>query len=142
MITLTSVGLTNEYGKQVTLTSDNFAIPVLLDTGTTYTYLPTDLWKELCDQVGAQVADRTGVPIVPCDIRTYNGTVDYSFSGAVISVAINELVVDAFAYDGTPAEFNDGTPLCYFGVLDAGSENNVLVCFFPLRLCPLAFRLN
>lgn len=132
MITLTAVGLTNADGKQATLTASDFAIPVLLDTGTTYTYLPTDLWKELCNQVGAQVADRTGVPIVPCNIRDYNGTVDYSFSGAVINVAINELVVDAFSYDGSPAAFSDGTPLCYFGVLDAGSDNNVLVCF-PMR---------
>jgi hypothetical protein len=127
MITLTSLGLTNNQGKSITLTDDNFAIPVLFDTGTTYTYLPTDLFQEICSQVGAQINDRTGVPIVPCDIRNYQGTVDYSFSGAVIPVALNELVVDAYTYDGRPAKYSDGTPLCYFGILDAGSDNNVLV---------------
>lgn len=127
MITLTSVGLTNDKGKSLTLTKGDFAVPVLLDTGTTYTYLPTDIFQEICDQVGAQVNDRTGVPIVPCNIRSYKGSIDYSFSGAMINVPVNELVVDAFTYDGSPATYSDGTPLCYFGILDAGTENNVLV---------------
>ncbi|KAA8911103.1 aspartic peptidase domain-containing protein [Sphaerosporella brunnea] len=126
MITLTALGLTNNQGKTLTLTSSNFAVPVLLDTGTTYTYLPTDLFQEIVDQVGAQVNDKTGVPIVPCDIRNYQGTVDYNFSGTVIPVSLNELVVDAYTYDGSPATYSDGTPLCYFGILDAGSDNNVL----------------
>jgi hypothetical protein len=142
MITLTSVGLTNDQGNSITLTNNNFAIPVLLDTGTTYTYLPTDLFQEICNQVGAQVNDRTGVPIVPCNIRSYKGSVDYSFSGAVINVALNELVVDAYTYDGSPASFNDGTPLCYFGILDAGSGNNVLVSVSLVVSIPFLLRFN
>ena len=133
VITLTSVSLTNHDGKQATLTADDFAIPILLDTGTTYTYLPTNLWKGLCDQVGAQFSDRTGAPTVPCDVRNNNGTVNYSFSGATISVSMNGLVMDAFAYDGSPARYKDGTLQCYFGILDAGSDNNVLVSF-PMRI--------
>jgi hypothetical protein len=134
MITLTGVSLTNAQGKSMTLTTDNFAAPVLLDTGTTYTYLPTDLFQEVCDQVGAQVNDKTGVPIVPCDIRNYQGTVNYNFSGAVVPVGLNELVVTAYSYDGSPATYSDGTPLCYFGILDAGSDNNVLVSGVALRV--------
>jgi hypothetical protein len=127
VITLTSVGLTNRNGESLTLTNDNFAIPVLLDTGTTYTYLPTDLFSEICNQVGAHVNPRTGVPIVPCDVGGYNGTINYSFSGASIEVPLNELVVNAFAFDGIPATYHDGTPLCYFGIMDSGEESNVLV---------------
>ncbi|KAF8249433.1 acid protease [Wilcoxina mikolae CBS 423.85] len=141
MITLTSVGLTNDKGNSLTLTKNNFAVPVLLDTGTTYTYLPTDLFQEICNQVGAQVNDRTGVPIVPCNIRSYKGSVDYSFSGAVINVPLNELVVNAYTYDGSPATFDDGTPLCYFGILDAGSGNNVLGDTF-LRSAYIVFDLE
>ena len=85
------------------------------------------LYKEICDQVGAQINDRSGVPIVPCNIRSYKGTVDYNFSGATISVPLRELVVDAYTFDGSSATYSDGSPLCYFGILDSGSDNNVLV---------------
>ena len=131
IITLTAVGLTNNRGDSITLTANGFAVPVLLDTGTTYTYLPTQLFQEICSQVGAQVSDQTGVPIVPCNVRNYKGAVNYGFSGAVISVELKELVINAYTYNGGPATFSDGTPLCYFGILDAGSDNNVLVTFPP-----------
>ncbi|KAL7274623.1 hypothetical protein RUND412_002455, partial [Rhizina undulata] len=126
MITLTSVSLTNDVGKSLTITNDNFAVPALLDTGSSYTYLPTDLATELANQVGAQMSARIGVPIVPCEIRNYNGTINYGFSGAIINVPLNELAVDAYTDDGSPATYNDGTPLCYFGILDAGNDSNVL----------------
>ena len=131
IITLTAVGLTNNRGDSITLTANGFAVPVLLDTGTTYTYLPTQLFQEICSQVGAQVNDQSGVPIVPCNVRNYKGTVNYGFSGAVISVELKELVINAYTYNGGPATFSDGTPLCYFGILDAGSENNVMVTSPP-----------
>ncbi|CCX16180.1 aspartic peptidase domain-containing protein [Pyronema domesticum] len=141
MITLTSVGLTNDQGKSINLTKESFAVPVLLDTGTTYTYLPSDLYNEIALQVGANINDGTGVPTAPCDIRNYNGSVDFSFSGAIIRVPVNELVVDAYAFDGSPATYFDGTPLCYFGIMDAGEDNNVLGDTF-LRSAYIVFDLD
>jgi hypothetical protein len=131
IITLTAVSLTNDEGQSLSLTNKTFAVPVLLDTGTTYTYLPTDLFNEISNQVGAQVDAKSAVPIVPCDIRGYNGFINYGFSGTVINVPVKELVLDAFTLDGTPATFSDNTPLCYFGILDAGSDSNVLVRPLP-----------
>jgi len=54
---------------------------------------------------------------------------------------LNELVVDAYTYDGSPAAYSDGTPLCYFGILDAGSDNNVLGDTF-LRSAYIVFDLE
>lgn len=135
MITLTSVSLTDESGKSLTVTEPDFAIAVLLDTGSSYTYLPTDLAEQLANQVGAQLNEQIGVPIVPCDVRDYNGTINYGFSGATINVPLNELAVDAYQDDGSPATFSDGTLLCYFGILDSGSETSVLVSSHSEILC-------
>lgn len=126
-ITLTAITLINENGTEMTLTDTGFAVAVLLDTGSTYTYLPTDIVASLTDEVGAQSVENLGVSIIPCEARNYNGTVLYGFSGANISIALRELIVDAFDNEGNPAVFTDGTPLCYFGILDAAGGSNVLV---------------
>ncbi|PWW80347.1 acid protease [Tuber magnatum] len=119
-ITLTSVSITNTDGSSLTLTTDDYASPVLLDTGSTYTYLDPDLAKELGDQVGAQPLEQYGVAVVPCGVRSYNGSVTYAFSGATITVPLSELVVDAWDKSGNLASYSDGTPLCYWGILSSG----------------------
>lgn len=126
-ITLTALTLINENGMEMTITDDSFAVATLLDTGSTYTYLPTDIVASLTHEVGAQSVESLGVSIIPCEARSYNGTVLYGFSGANISVSLRELIVDAFDNQGNPAMFTDGTPLCYFGILDAADGSNVLV---------------
>ncbi|KAG0637706.1 aspartic peptidase domain-containing protein [Tuber brumale] len=119
-ITLTSVSIVNSSGDSLTLTTNGYASPVLLDSGSTYTYLDPDLAKELSEQVGAQPLDQYGVAVVPCGVRGYNGSVTYGFSGATITVPLSELVVDARDRSGKPARFSDGTPLCYWGILSSG----------------------
>lgn len=126
-ITLTALTLINENAVEMALTDKAFAVAVLLDTGSTYTYLPTEVVTPLTKEVGAQSVEDLGVSIIPCEARSYNGTVLYGFSGANISVALRELIVDAFDNEGDPATFTDGTPLCYFGILDAAGGSNVLV---------------
>lgn len=122
------MSLTNEESKDLKLTDDAFAIPVLLDTGSTYTYVPTAVAGVLAQQVGAQVSGGSTVPIVPCDIRNYKGSVNFEFSGAKIKIGLNQLAIDAFTNDGQPATFSDGSPLCYFGIMDSGDSTYVMVC--------------
>jgi len=131
-ITLTSVSFTNS-GKSSTLTAKGYASPVLLDTGSTYTYLDPNIAQALGDQVGAQALDQYGVAVVPCQVRGVNASVIYGFSGATITVPLSELVVDAKDKSGNPAKYSDGTPLCYWGILSSGDVGtNVLVRFpFP-----------
>lgn len=127
-MTCTGISLTNKEHKSLQITDDAFAIPVLLDTGSTYTYVPSDVARILAQQVGAQVSSGTTVPIVPCDIRNYGGSINFEFSGKSIAVGLNQLAIDAFTNDGSPATFSDGTPLCYFGIMDSGDSTYVLVC--------------
>jgi len=125
-ITLTSVSLTIS-GKSQALTAKGYASPVLLDTGSTYTYLDPSIAQALSDQVGAQPLDQYGVAVVPCQVRNVNASVIYGFSGAAITIPLSELVVDAKDNRGNPARYSDGTPLCYWGILSSGDVGtNVL----------------
>jgi hypothetical protein len=127
MVSLTGISLTNDQDEDLSLTDKDFSIPVLLDTGSTYTYLPGEVARALADQVGAIFTGTSSVPIVPCDVADYKGSVNFSFSDAHIRVGLDQLVVDAFTNSGDPASFSDGAPLCYFGILDSGDDSYVLV---------------
>ncbi|TGZ81081.1 acid protease [Ascodesmis nigricans] len=126
IVTCTGVSLTNDENNSLSITDNDFAIPVLLDTGSTYTYVPGDIARILAAQVGAQVSAGTAVPIVPCDIRNYRGSINFDFSGKKIAIPLSQLAVDAFTNDGSPATFSDGSPLCYFGIMDSGDSTYVM----------------
>lgn len=114
MITMTGIGLTNNVGQSMSITKSDFRIPVLLDSGTTYTYVPRNVYQSLAAELGVQYV--SGTSVVACSLRDYNGTVDLDFSGFQINVPFNELVVDAFDIYGYPITFDDGEQLCFFGI--------------------------
>ncbi|KAI5803252.1 aspartic peptidase domain-containing protein [Geopyxis carbonaria] len=125
MITLTKVSLTNHKLVSLSLTDNEFSIPILLDTGSSYNYLPSELAKTIAKQVGAQWAHNFAVPILPCGIRNYNGTINFEFSGQQIKVPLNQLIIDAYTNNGDRGHFSDGSPICYFGIMDAGENSFV-----------------
>ena len=124
MVTLTGVGLTNNISQTMSLTSSNFGIPVLLDSGTTYTYIPVSLYQKLAAEIGVQYV--SGTSVVACSLRDYNGTVDFGFSGFQINVPFNELVVDAYDIYGYPITF-DGEQLCFFGIFPESNSDGSYV---------------
>ncbi|KAF8425703.1 aspartic peptidase domain-containing protein [Tirmania nivea] len=125
MVTLTSIGLTNNISQTMSLTSSTFGIPVLLDSGTTYTYIPASLYQKLAAEIGAQYV--SGTSVVGCSLRDYNGTVDFDFSGFQVNVPFSELVVDAFDIYGYPITFDDGEQLCFFGIFPETSPDGSYV---------------
>lgn len=135
IVSLTGVGLTNEQDERIDLAGKDFLIPVLLDSGSTYTYLPGPVAKAVGEQVGAVAQGSSNVPIVPCDVADYKGTVDFEFSGQTIKVGLDQLTVKAFTNAGDPAEYSDGASLCYFGIMDSGDDTYVLVRKFPIAFC-------
>ncbi|CAI5758848.1 unnamed protein product [Candida verbasci] len=74
---------------------------VLLDSGTTLTYLPYDTAQALASQVGAYYIPNPlggGNWFIDCDANT-NGTVVYSFpNGASISVPLSEFVFNSGSF--------------------------------------------
>lgn len=97
-ITLDQWGLTSDPPKL--LTSQNTDYVFVVDSGTSLTILPTDVYDAIISSLPFVVSDDT----VPCDLPP--GSVDYYFGEAKISVPFKFLALDI--------GFGDGT--CYFGL--------------------------
>lgn len=117
LITLTDVSLSNG-GNRVSLNSGDIPVAVLLDSGSSLTYLPDDLTTALYQQVGAKYDDQQQTAFVPCSLADNTSTIDFKFSSPIISVPMSEMVINAGT--GTQSTFKDGSAACIFGVAPAG----------------------
>ncbi|KAI5863095.1 acid protease [Durotheca rogersii] len=120
LITLTSLVLGN-----ITIT-DNRALAVLLDTGSSLTYLPDDVVERIYQEVGAQYDSSAGAAYVPCALEDRTDTLDFDFGGPRIAVEMNELVLDLITASGRRPTFANGVSACLFGIAPAGTGTNVL----------------
>ncbi|KAH6654498.1 aspartic-type endopeptidase [Truncatella angustata] len=120
LITLTSVVLDN-----VTIASDQ-ALAVLLDSGSSLTYLPDTWVEQIFDEVGAQYDSSEGAAYVPCSLAQDTRTLDFTFTSPTIKVDMNELVLDLVTTSGKRPTFSNGVTACLFGIAPAGSSTNVL----------------
>ncbi|KAK3380018.1 aspartic peptidase domain-containing protein [Lasiosphaeria ovina] len=120
LITLTSLKVAG------TTVADNMALGVLLDTGSSLTYLPDAVVQDIYNDVGAQYDSEQGAAYVPCSLARNTSTMDFTFSSPTISVDMNELVLDLVTSSGTRPTFQNGVPACLFGIAPAGSGTNVL----------------
>ncbi|KAK0622914.1 candidapepsin-3 [Immersiella caudata] len=124
LITLTGVSL----GGTSVASSSEMALAVLLDTGSSLTYLPDDMVSTIYNRVGAQYDSSNGAAYVPCNIADDDANkFTFSFSSpATITVDMNEMVLDMFLNSGRRPTFQDGTPACLFGIAPAGQGTKVL----------------
>lgn len=120
LVALTTVEAVSSSG-QDTLTSEAFPIPVVLDSGTTLSYLPTDLARQVWQEVGAIYSPEVGVAVLPCSMQNSKGHFSFGFagpSGPRINVGMDELVLDLTS--GTPPTFLTGQyrgqDVCQFGI--------------------------
>jgi hypothetical protein len=96
----------------------NSPIPVLLDSGSSLSYLPDDSANALYKVFNAQYDSQGGAAVVDCNLANQAGSVDFNFSGVNISVPLNELV----QLNG----YSRGTPICILGISSAGDSTAVL----------------
>ncbi|KAK2604580.1 hypothetical protein N8I77_007497 [Diaporthe amygdali] len=120
LITLTGVSFSGE-----TIAEDQ-ALAVLLDSGSSLTYLPNSMVETIYDRVSAQYDSNEGAAYIACSKANDNATLDFTFSSPVISVEMNELVLDLVTASGKRPRFSDGTEACLFGIAPAGSSSMVL----------------
>lgn len=120
LVALTSLEASSPSG-QDTLTSEQFPIAVVLDSGTTLSYLPTDLAKQIWKEVGAQYVPMLGVAVIPCNFKESEGHFSFGFAGPKgprINVTMDELVLNLVK--GTPPKFpsgvHKGLDMCQFGI--------------------------
>ncbi|KAK4462180.1 aspartic peptidase domain-containing protein [Cladorrhinum samala] len=120
LVPLTSLTATSPSGSD-TLTSRQFPIPVVLDSGTTLSYLPTDLAMQVWKEVGAVYSPELQLAIIPCDMQNSKGYFSFGFAGPngpKIKVSMDELVLD-LATSGAPtfsAGAYRGKAACEFGI--------------------------
>jgi hypothetical protein len=117
-VNVTSVGITKPNEHPVIYTNrETFTMPVLIDTGSTLSYIREDLVAQIGQQFQATI-DTGGNYIVDCAWRDKDGTVDFGFNrgGMVINVRYKD-----FVYQQYPGH-------CMLGVqpADAGSTHYVL----------------
>ena len=130
-VALTSVAATSSSGSDG-LSSSAFPIPVVLDSGTTLSYLPTDLAKQIWTEVGAIYLNNDGnneinAAVIPCSRASEKGNFTFGFGGPggpVIPVGMDELVLPLT--DGNPPKFSSATKyknqnMCGFGVQNFSS---------------------
>lgn len=96
----------------------NSPIPVLLDSGSSLSYLPTTYADAIFQVFNAEYDSNAGAAVVDCNMANSDDTVDFDFSGQTISVPMSEVVI----VDG----YRRGTPVCILGISDAGDTTSVL----------------
>jgi len=123
------VGVTDSTGSTV-LTTSNMPNLVILDTGTAFTILPSDLFNELVAYFGA-FNDQTFGWIVRCDLGGMTGTLDYQFAGPtgpLISVPFKELTVPLVDVStGEPYTDTNNHPVCRLGLDEPSSADEPLL---------------
>jgi hypothetical protein len=123
-VVLNSVGVTDSSGSTV-LTTSNMPNVVILDTGTAFTILPSDIFNELVTYFGA-LNDETFGWIVRCDLDGMTGTLDYQFAGPtgpLIAVPFKELAVPIVDSAGQPYTDTNNHPVCKLGLSEPSSDS-------------------
>jgi hypothetical protein len=120
-IALTGISV---YGTDLS-SSSSLPTGVVLDSGTTLSYLPDALVEEIYTQMDATYSSSEGYAYVPCDggSSSSNDTVDFTFSGQTIKVPFDELILGTAAgSDGQSLSFEDGKEACILGIAPLGSS--------------------
>ena len=110
LVSLDSISLTAS-GKNTTVLEK--AITVLLDSGTTLTYLPEDTTSTIYTALGASYSSRDGVAFVSCDLANTSDTLSFNFGSKAITVPMSEIVIEG----GISSALD-----CYLGIAPQSSS--------------------
>jgi hypothetical protein len=113
-IYMSSFGVTRK-GVSSTLSANVYEQAVYLDSGTTLTYLPTNIVTNLITYFPEAVSVGSGLWEVPCSLRSEVGTIDFGFGTTIIRVPFHEAI-----WQSDPSDTE-----CIFGV-GADDSNWVL----------------
>ncbi|PKS12958.1 hypothetical protein jhhlp_000299 [Lomentospora prolificans] len=107
--------------------SENMALAVLLDSGSSITYLPDNVAQAIFKKADATYMEEQGLAFVPCSNRQTAHDITFSFDDPLsIVVPYSELVLNIATNSGKRPIFGNGEDACLFGIAPAGSGSNVL----------------
>lgn len=125
LVPLTSVSASSSSGTDVL--ASNGALPAVLDSGTTLTYLPQDLAELAWEEAGAVWTPEAGGACVPCSFSSSNGVFVYQFGGSggpSINVSMSELTMPLSSGPAPqfPSGPYQGQGACLFGIQNTTGE--------------------
>ncbi|CAK7212630.1 hypothetical protein SBRCBS47491_001532 [Sporothrix bragantina] len=94
-IQLDSVGFTSA-GKTSSSAYKDSSLPIVLDSGSSLSYLPQGIMDSLAKSFGVK-AQSDGSLIVDCDAGSKGGYVDFTFGSLVISIPLSDFIWEAQA---------------------------------------------
>lgn len=128
VVGLRSISATSSSGVDQ-LRSEQDLIDVVLDSGTTLSYLPTDIAQQMWTEVGAVYIPHVGMALIPCSMQRSSGYFTFNFEGdggPSIRVGMDELVL-GLVIAGPAPKFASGEYLgqdaCEFGVQNTTGTN-------------------
>jgi yapsin 1 len=116
-IVLDTVDLTDSTGNTQNVMTG--ATPALLDSGTSFTYLPSRVVSSVASAINAEFMNELGVYITECQAGNGDAALVFTFSGANITVGLSEVLFPLTDTNGAVATFQNGQPSCALGVLPA-----------------------
>lgn len=107
-VNLTSLGYSAPGHSTMTITDSSFSRIMMIDSGSTYSYIDADLVAVIAQQLGATIDER-GVYYVPCALRDVDGYVNFGFNNGnmVINAKYRDFIVsfgDVCALGVQPAD--------------------------------------
>lgn len=87
-VNVTSVGMSKPDGNRFLYTTPNFNMPMLIDSGSTLSYIRRDVVNVIATQLGA-VVDQNGNYWVDCNLKKQKGTVDIGFNHGRVVISIS-----------------------------------------------------
>ncbi|KAI5290925.1 hypothetical protein KEM52_000309 [Ascosphaera acerosa] len=121
---LTAVSLTQD-GKERKIMSG--ALPVVLDTGSTFNNLPSKFVAALNGRLDGFYDQRLGIDVVPCAARSSADYMTFAFSGATVRVPLTEMILEpSYLGMGTITDVN-GNKLCILGVSPLDSDSGISI---------------
>jgi len=124
VVTLSGLSVTPPGGSASGVgTSSLYPLSVLLDSGSSYMSLPSEMVTSIASAMGASYSNTLGGYILPnCDQQYSSGTLDFFFSGFELKVPYSEFIVNPTATDGTFFQYNNGQDVCMIGAIPGSSQ--------------------
>ena len=91
-IQMTSVGISKPGSGSKTYS--NSGIPIVLDTGSTLSYLPQSIVTQLAADFGSTLDQDGSIP-VSCSLQSQGGSVDFTFGSLTLKVPYHEFIWEA-----------------------------------------------
>ncbi|ANB13476.1 Yps1p [Sugiyamaella lignohabitans] len=114
MVVLSGLSLQDSTGKESLVMAGSTA--ALLDSGTTFSYLPNDVVSSLSNALGAEFSEDVGAYLTDCNVQNGNTSLIYNFSGANITVPLSEILFEVTDNNNNPITFNNGNEACVIGI--------------------------